>query len=80
MKTEVIGNIYEDGKRISTQKVIYDKSDDLYVLANLQKQYENICQRIEELEPGVDSTYLLSEKSRLEGAIAEQEEIINNYE
>ena len=80
MKTETISNDYIDGKRVSTQKVTYDKSDDLFTLANIQRQYENICNRIEEAEAGADVSYLTQEKTRLEGELAAQQEIIDNYE
>lgn len=80
MKTEVIENTYENGKRVSTQKVTYDKSDDLFTLANLQKQYESICRRIEESDGSTDTSYLQSEKARLEEEISAQQNIVDNYE
>lgn len=80
MKTEVIENTYENGRRVSTQKVTYDKSDDLFTLANLQKQYESICHRIEESDSSADTSYLQSEKTRLEEDIATQQKIVDNYE
>lgn len=79
MKTEVVENTYENGKRISMQKVTYDKSDDLFTLANLQRQYEGICRKIEEGSI-TDSAYLLAEKERLETEIQAQQAIIDQYE
>ena len=80
MKTEVIDSTYENGKRIVTQKVTYEKSDDLFVLANLQKQYENVCRRIEENSENSDISHWMSEKARLEDELSSQQEIIDNYE
>ena len=79
MKTEVIENTYENGKRISMQKVTYEKSDDLFTLANLQRQFESICRKIEE-ENTTDYTYLLAEKERLESEIQAQQAMIDQYE
>lgn len=80
MKTEITGNSYENGKRVEIQKVTYDKSDDLYTLANLQKQYENITQQIDSSsEQGKVSDYLIDEKEHLESEILRQQNIVNGY-
>ena len=80
MNTEIVGNTYENGKRVSMQKVTYDKSDDLFKLANLQRQYEVVCTRLENLEEGADASAVESEKVRLEANITEQTAYINGYE
>ena len=80
MKTEVMENTYKNGKRISMQKVTYDMSDDLFTLANLHRQYESVCKRLEENDGVSDSTYMLSEKERLEHEIEAQETIVYQYE
>lgn len=79
MVTEIVGNSYENGKRVSMQKVTYDKSDDLFKLANLQRQYEVICARINQASDA-DISALESERTRLEVSIAEQAEILSGYE
>lgn len=80
MKVEIIGNTYADGKRIATQKVTYDKSDDLFALANLQRQLENIETHIAEASTETDIEVLLSEKQRIATEVAAQAEIVNGYE
>ncbi len=80
MNTEIVGNSYENGKRVSMQKVTYDKSDDLFKLANLQRQYEVICERIAALPEGADASSLESEKARLETLVGEQTAYIAGYD
>ena len=80
MNTEIVGNSYENGKRISMQKVTYDKSDDLFKLANLQRQYEVICERIATLSEGADASSLEIEKARLETLVEEQTAYIEGYD
>lgn len=80
MKVEIIGNAYADGKRTATQKVTYDKSDDLFALANLQRQLENIETHIAEATPETDIEVLLTEKQRIAAEVAAQTEIVNGYE
>ena len=80
MEAKVIENIYENGKRISTQRITYEKSDDLFTLANLHRQYESVCKRLSENSSTSDSTYLISEKERLEHEIEAQEAIVRLYE
>lgn len=79
MITEITSNIYENGKRISMQRVTYDKSDDLYALANYQRQYENICVQLAAAPDGGDTTFLQSEKIRLEHELAAQQTIVDGY-
>ena len=82
MITEVVSNSYADGKRISTQKVTYDKSDDLYTLANLQRRHEHTCELLANPPSGYTEKnieHLEAEKASLEAEIAAQEAIINGY-
>ena len=62
MKTEIIDNIYVDGERVSTQKVTYEKKDDLRALGDLYHALANIESQME-LEKG-DLSYLLAEKAK----------------
>ena len=80
MKTEVISNDYVDGKRVSTQKVTYNKSDDLYTLASLQRKYERICTQVAETTNEDELSLLNAEKASLEAELNAQEEIVNGYD
>jgi len=77
--TEIVGNVYQNGKRIATQKVTYEKSDDFYALANLQRNYESVCEQIANAPADGNTSHLLAEKARLEGEISAQEQIISGY-
>ena len=80
MKTEIVSNSYENGQRVSMQKVIYDKSDDLFKLANLQRQYEVICARIADCTSETELLNYEIEKTRLEAEIKTQTEFVEGYE
>lgn len=79
MTTEIISDSYENGKRISTQRVTYDKSDDLFALANYQRQYENVCTQLSAAPVGSDITFLQAEKTRLEGELVLQQAVVDGY-
>ncbi len=80
MKTEITSNSYEGGKRVEVQKVTYDKSDDLYALANLQRQYERICRQIENSTDEALVKNLQEEKEKLEAKISAMENNIAGYD
>lgn len=80
MITEVISNDYVDGKRVSTQKVTYNKSDDLYTLASLQRKFERICTQISQTTDEEELSLLNAEKASLEAELNTQEEIVNGYD
>lgn len=80
MKTEVISNDYVDGKRVSTQKVTYNKSDDLYTLASLQRKYERLCTQISQTTNEEELSMLNEEKASLEIELNAQEEVVNGYD
>ena len=80
MKTEVISNDYVDGKRVSTQKVTYNKSDDLYTLASLQRKYERLCMQISQTTNEEELSMLNEEKASLEAELNAQEEVVNGYD
>jgi|GEM_PF-1927035 len=79
MTTERISSTYENGKRIEMQKATYDKSDDLFTLANLQRRYERLCETISNQPEGSALESLEKEKAELEAKIAEQEALIDGY-
>ena len=79
MVTEITSSTYEGGKRIEIQRVTYEKSDDLYALANAQRRYENLCTQLETAE-GDYRERLQGEKERLEAEIAEKERIVAGYD
>lgn len=79
MKTEIVGNTYENGKRVSNQRVYYDKSDDLFTLANLQRNYENICTQLDDCQDSDRKERLAREKTRLESELEAQETLISGY-
>lgn len=80
MTTETTSSTYENGKRIEVQRVIYEKSDDLYALANLQRRYENVCKQIETAVEGDDLESLNAEKARLAAEIEAKESIVAGYD
>ena len=80
MTTEITSTKYENGKRIEVQRVIYEKSDDLYALANAQRRYENLCKQIDNAAEGTDLESLQAEKAKLEAEIEERENIVAGYE
>ena len=82
MISEIVENTYVNGQRICMQKIIYDKSDDLFKLANLQRQYELVCAKLmEKADAGATETEALeNEKIRLEASIVETKDIISRYD
>ena len=79
METVVVNNRFENGKRVCTQEVRYEKSDDLFSLANFQRQYENVCSQIKNATEGTNVEYLRKNKARLEECIANQELLLKGY-
>lgn len=80
MTTEITSTKYENRKRVEVQRVIYEKSDDLYALANAQRRYENLCKQIDNAAEGTDLESLQAEKAKLEAEIEERENIVAGYE
>ena len=80
MTTETTSSTYENGKRVEVQRVIYEKSDDIYALANAQRRYENLCKQIDNAAEGTDLESLQAEKAKLEAEIEERENIVAGYE
>lgn len=80
MTTEITSTKYENGKRVEVQRVIYEKSDDLYALANAQRRYENLCKQIDNATEGTDLESLQAEKAKLEAELEEKENIVAGYE
>ncbi len=79
MITEITGTSYENGKRISHQRVIYSKSDDLLTLTQLYRQLEaNQAQLDKTVDAGIRKN-LLTEKTKIGGQIAAQEAVIAGY-
>lgn len=77
MTTEITSTTYENGKRVETQRITYEKSDDLYSLANVQRRYENICKQIKE---NGETENLLAEKARVQAEVEAWEKIVAGYE
>lgn len=78
--TVIISTNYKDGKRISNAMITVDKSDDLYTLASLQRQYENNIVAIADAKSkGADVANLEKEGQRLKDAIDEQQTIVDGY-
>lgn len=80
MTTEITSTKYENGKRVEVQRVIYEKSDDLYALASVQRRYENLCKQIDNATEGTDLESLQAEKAKLEAELEEKENIVAGYE
>ena len=80
MTTEITSNSYKDGKRVEVQTVTYEKSDDLYALANAQRRYENVCRQIETAAEGAELENLRAEKAKLEAEISAKKTIVAGYD
>ena len=80
MTTEITSTKYEHGKRVEVQRVTYEKSDDLYALASVQRRYENLCKQIDNAAEGTDLESLQAEKAKLEAELEEKENIVAGYE
>ncbi|MBQ8549859.1 MAG: hypothetical protein IJ426_00800 [Clostridia bacterium] len=80
MTTEITSTKYENGKRVEVQRVTYEKSDDLYALASVQRRYENLCKQIDNAAEGTDLESLQAEKAKLEAELEEKENIVAGYE
>ena len=80
MTTEITSSTYENGKRIEVQRVTYEKSDDLYSLAAMQRRYENVCKQIEAATEETDLESLNAEKAKLEAEIEAKESVVAGYD
>ena len=77
---EISSISYENGKRVAMQKVTYDKSDDLFTLADMQRQLEALIRQREANEAnGKSSSRLQEEIDKLTSDIAFQQNIIDGY-
>lgn len=78
--TEIVSTTYKDGKRISNTIVTIDKSDDLFTLASLQRQYENnIVAQADAKSKGADISNLTKEGARIKASLDEQQAIVDGY-
>lgn len=75
MRTEIINNTYDNGHRICVQRVIYNKSDDLYMLAELQYKLEALSAQYGTQMPNE----IAEEIEKLTSMIAAQEILVNGY-
>lgn len=80
MTTTVINSVYENGQRVVTQKVEYDKSDDLFTLANLQRRYERMCQDLEVATTETEIQRIQENIAEIQVQIEEQQKIVDGYE
>ena len=79
MTIETVSTAYQNGRRVAQQKVTFEKSDDLFALANLYRQHEIICTQIAAAAPGVDTEVLGAEKTRVEAEITLQQSYVDGY-
>lgn len=81
MTTTVITSTeYKNGQRVSEATITVDKSDDLYTLANYQRQYESILIQIAQAQAqGIDTTNLIKERDRIKEALDAQQIIVDGY-
>lgn len=81
MKVIVNSNRYENGKRVSEQTVTYDKSDDLYTLANLQRRYEAVCEQaaIAAAENEEVPAHLVDSMASIKAELEEMQALVDGY-
>lgn len=75
----IISNTIEDGHRVQTCKEVFDKSDDLFSLANITKQYENILVQIAAATDPTRIAALEADKERVETLIAQTQINVDMY-
>jgi len=78
-RTEIISNEYQNGSRVCTQRVTYTKSEDLYMLANLQRQLEMLTN---DLQNATDEQQIAHLRVRLEACERDlqiQWDYVNGY-
>lgn len=79
-KTKIISTKYDDGQRISEAVITVDRSDDLYTLAALQRQYESVRSAIAEAKAkGTDTTAMEKDLVRIKAQLDEQQAIVDGY-
>lgn len=81
MEKEYVGSTYENGKRIAIQRIIYNKSDDLFALAELQERYERILKNLSDpalIDPD-EIADLTTSKKDLEAQLTAQQIIVDGY-
>ncbi len=80
MTTTTLNFKYENGQRIVEQLVTYDKSDDLFALANLQRRYERISKELDEVTDQEEIERLQKSLETIKAEIDEQQKIVDGYE
>lgn len=79
-KTDIVSTSYKDDRRISNAIITVDKSDDIYALASLQRQYENVLAAIDDAKAKKqDTTALEKDRDRIKISLDEQQNIVNGY-
>lgn len=79
MTTEIISSSVENGQRIVTQRVIYDKSDDLFTLANYQRSCEQLTERIANAKTEDEKSAYETSLKRAQENLAAQQVIVDSY-
>jgi multidrug resistance efflux pump len=80
MTTTTLNFKYENGQRIVEQLVTYDKSDDLFALANFQRRYERISKELEGVTEQEEIERLQENLETIKAEINEQQKIVDGYE
>ena len=78
MKTEILSNEYKNRNRICTQKITYNRYDDIYTLG---QYYIKLAETIYGIENGTGNKNQLQEQQKqLEALIEAQHQILKGYE
>lgn len=79
MRNVTVSTSYENGRRIEVHHLIYEKSDDLFTLANLYRRREVLARQLEEAEEGESTENLREEIASLDLEITAQESVVSGY-
>lgn len=79
MTTEIISSSVKNGQRIVTQRVIYDKSDDLFALANYQRSCEQLTEKLVAAKTEDEKSAYQTSLNRARENLAAQQIIVDSY-
>lgn len=80
MTTEILSNIYSSNQRICTQKITYNKYDDIHTLGQYYIKLAEVLYALDNPTAETNKAQLEADKAQLEQLIDAQRVLVDEYD